>query len=156
MPTYTLQNTVLQGETTVIGTDNYQGGVLHDQNNRQIGTFTMVTQTFNNVTDRPTPENLNTGMLELQLFFDARGHGHHGQGQGGGGGGGGSRIQETMVLQGAPEFAQPAPPLPTVPAQPIGAREVTRAHGSVSAATPLFAAHIGKQWSLNGTTLTIV
>jgi len=134
-----LQQTVLEGEGTVVGTDNYQGGELHDQNNRLIGTFTIVTQRVASVTNRPAPENLNTGMLELQLFFEARGQG---QGQGG-------RIQETMVLQGAPEFVGPDPAAPTVPpGQRTFARQVSQAHGSVSAATPLFASFITHQWSL--------
>jgi hypothetical protein len=139
MPTYNLKQTVLQGETTSVGVNNYQGGNLLDQNNRQIGTFTIVTRDFGTVTDSPA-ENLNTGMLELQLFFQARGQG---QGQGG-------SIQETMVLQGAPEFAQPPS---TAPMGPPGTvfppREVTRAHGSVSAATPQFAQFIGHQWTIS-------
>jgi hypothetical protein len=145
-----LQQTVLKGETTVAGTQNYQGGRLDDDNNRPIGVFTIISDSFAGVTDLG---NLNTAMVRFQLFFDA---GHHGQHGHGGGGGGRPQIQETVVLEGACEFNTPPPGLPNTPGQPTAGRQITRAAGSVAAATPAFAALLDHQWHLNGTTLTIV
>jgi len=137
MAPYMLQQTVLRGESTVAGADYYQAGNLLDQNNRPVGVFTMVTNTFSNVTNRPVSLNLDTGMLTLQLFFEA-------QGQGGSG-----RIQETMVLKGAPIFVGPLPLTPDPgPGHFVPPRQVRRANGSVSAATPLFASFITHHWSL--------
>jgi hypothetical protein len=79
MAPYMLQQTVLRGESTVAGADYYQAGNLLDQNNRPVGVFTMVTNTFSNVTNRPVSLNLDTGMLTLQLFFEAQGQGGSGR-----------------------------------------------------------------------------
>jgi hypothetical protein len=138
---------VLKGETTVAGTQFYQGGLLNDQNNNQVGVFTIITDTFAQVTDLG---NMDTGMLRLQVFPTARGHGHGHGGQNPNRG-----EQETLVLEGATQFAGTAPPLPNTPGQSTNPRPIVRAQGSVAAATPQFAMWIDHQFTLIANVLTI-
>jgi hypothetical protein len=135
---------VSQGETTSVGTDFYNGGDFFDQNHRMLGSYTIVTQTFTNVTDSPSPVNLNSGMVVLQLFFTGQGQGQ------------GSRIQESLVLMGAAQFNDTPPTLPVTPGQRAPGRPLPRAQGSVAAATPAHAGDIDHQWRLENTTQLII
>ena len=146
--TFTLQQMVLKAETTVAGIVNYEGGRL-EENNKVVGTFMIISETIKDVTDF---QNLDTGAVTISLFFlDPHGH-HGGQGQGG-------RAQppETLVLEGSAEFAGQPPQTPPNQngGQQVQARQMTRAVGSVSAASQLFASHLDKQWTRIGDKLTI-
>ena len=137
MPTYHLIQRVLEGETTVAGRTDYQGGDFSDQNNRMLGSWTMLTEQFTTVTDQPN-QNLNTGGVTLQLFFSGQGQGQR------------PGVQETIVLEGLAQFNTPSPSQPptTPPATRVPGREVTVANGSVSAATQMFQPLIAHLFSL--------
>lgn len=149
---FTLQNMVLKAETTVAGIVNYEGGRL-EENNRVVGTFMIISETIKDVTDF---QNLDTGAVTISLFFlDTHGHGH---GHGGGGQGGqGRQAPETLVLEGSAEFAGQPPQTPPNQngGQPVQPRQMTRAIGSVSAASQQFASHLDRQWTRVGDKLTI-
>ena len=141
MATFTLTTRVLKSQTSAAGDEVYQGGDVHD-GQRQCGTFGMVMDTITTVTN---VLGMDTSVFTLQLFFPA---GQHPHGHGGGGGGHNrGQAPETMVLLGANEFdGAPNQPQP---------RQTDRAIGSVASASPPFAQHIGKQFTLQGNKLTI-
>lgn len=147
MATYTLNQQVISGESTTVGFQFYLGGRFEDQNNRVLGSYTMIIDTISNVTNT---QQLDTGMVRLQLFFETA-QGQHGHG----GGGGANRCPETMLLEGANDFIGNPPNAPSAPAQTVPGRQIARACGSVAAATPQFASHLDKQWTLVGSTLTV-
>lgn len=133
----TLTTRVLKSQATAAGDETYQGGDVHE-GQRQVGTFAMIMDTINTVTD---VQNMDTSVWTLQVFFFTNQAPH-----GGGGGGGGAQVRqppETLVLLGSNEFEgahnQPQP------------RATERAIGSVAAASPQLAAHIGKQFRLERT-----
>ena len=147
---YNLQNMVAGGETTTVGFEFYQGGLVNDQSNRTpVSVFTMITDTISRVTDQGTPFVLDTGALRLQLFAEGQRQGQRPGAQ-----------TETIVLEGAPSVlggspvGAPSPP-PGPGGLPIPARPVIRAAGSVSAATPMWQDRIGHQWTLVNNVLTI-
>jgi hypothetical protein len=136
---------ILGGETTNVGAEFYEGGSFVEQGApSRRGAFTMFTKTIATVTNQAQPGGafLDTGALEVQLFTEGQNQGQRP---------GGRQIVETIVLQGAP--TQLGGPVPTPPAngvggQPIPGRPILQAHGSVSAATPMWAALIDHQFDL--------
>ncbi len=141
--TLTLTTKVLKSQASAAGDQVYQGGEVHD-GQKQVATFGMIMETINTVTN---VQGMDTSLVTLQLFFPVSQHGHGGGGGGGGGGHNRGQAPETIVLMGSNEFdGGPNQPQP---------RQTDRAIGSVAAASPQFAQHIGKQFTLQGTKLTI-
>jgi hypothetical protein len=136
----TLTTRVLKSQPSAAGDSVYQGGDVHD-GQKMVGTFAMIMDTITTVTN---VQGMDTSVFTLQLFLPSNQSQH---GHGGGGGGGRNQAPETIVLEGSNEFdGSPNQ------AQP---KQTDRAIGSVAAATPQFASHIGKQFTLQGNNLKI-